>query len=98
MRQVFVIRIHDGEELKTVLDALFSSGFVFNNERRLKTFKEFSDYYQTHRDNHWIGWSWITIGKDRECKMVLDAYTQRPYDTEQVMLEEMLKMSKEGTW
>ena len=38
------------------------------------------------------------FGKDRECKMVLDAYTQRPYDTEQVMLEEMLKMSKEGTW
>jgi len=92
------IRTRNGEELENVLVTLFSLGFVFNNQRRIKTFAEFCECYSEHSRNNWSGWSWISLGKDRECKMVMNAYTVQPFDSYPVKLEEMVEMVKTNNW
>ncbi len=92
------IRTKDGEELENVLVTLFSLGFVFNSDRRIKTFAEFCKTYSEHEERNWSGWAWISLGKDRECKMVLDAYTVQPFDSYVMKLEEVVEMIKTNTW
>jgi hypothetical protein len=98
MRRNVAIRISGAEELEKVLNILFSVGFVFNNEKRINNFDKFCKIYADHKYNRWVGWSWVALGKDRECKMVLDAYTVQPLGSARITVEEVVELVKQNNW
>jgi len=38
------------------------------------------------------------FGKDRECKMVLDAYTVQPLGSARITVEEVVELVKQNNW
>ncbi len=98
MRRNLAIGIENGTELERVLTILFSVGFVFNNDKRIRTFVQFCKTYADHKYNSWAGWGWIALGKDRECKMVLEAYTCQPLESSRIKVEEVVELVKQNNW
>jgi hypothetical protein len=98
MRKNLAIRIVNGKELERVLNILFSVGFVFNNHNRIKTFDVFCKTYIEPKRNDWAGWDWIALGRDNECKMVIDAFTAKPLGSSCITVEEVVNLVKQNNW
>jgi len=82
------------EKVMKTLDALFNRGYVFLNHERLRSLKEV-----TSRWCSFMGWDWVIIGSDAECRAVVTVSSSGyDYDNnveyQRITLEDFLKLIK----
>jgi len=82
----------DREEISRVLGILFSYGYVFHYKYRFKTVEDFFQYYEMEGGENFVGWNYICMGTDKECKMVLEAYTEERCNSDPISIEDYIKL------
>ena len=82
----------DRDKVLQTLDALFKRGYVFLNRERIRSIKEVTSQWWG-----FVGWDWIIIGSDSECKAVITvSSTGYSYDCDneyqRITLDKFLKL------
>ena len=96
MKRYKIIVNGDTEKITNIITKLFALGYVFS-DRRLKDAKNL----ESNGGYIFKNWKWISIGNNKECKMILERILSWNSESdvaslhEEITLQEFLKLPDE---